>query len=795
MNKQNSKLKTKNSKLLWGASYGELVWRQFCKSRLNVVCLIFVVLLFLLAVLAPFLANDKPLVIFVEGQLFFPLFKNLQPVDYCIFLAAIVGLSQLLLIRRNRKRVEPAMRGSVLCRQLSISCAIILAGIALVFVLIPRRLDATDYKSMAASVKAAAIFAPVPYGKTRTNLAARQQPPSRQHWLGTDDVGCDVLCRLVHGSRVSLAVGFMAVGISSIIGIAIGAILGYFGGKVDFIGMRAVEIVMAIPVFFLIITAVAFFPRSLANIAIIIGITSWTGNARFIRAEFLKLRRQDFVQAAVSLGLPLRSILFRHMLPNAIAPVLVNATFGISGAIFIEAALSFLGFGVAPPTPSWGQMLSLGVSTTGRFLWWLTLFPGLAIFLTVLAYNLLGEGLRDAFDPCTPILDTGYSMLVENRASRIEYQRSSESDLLSVRGLSVSFFTEEGVIRAVQNVSFSIRKGRTFALVGESGCGKTTVALAIMQLLDPGYWILDTRRASSIEGQIIFEGQNLLTLSEKQTCGEPVESMRQIRGNKIAMIFAEPETCLNPVYTVGDQIAEAIKIHRKKSAGHLASAPVAKAAPATGAGANWADAIELLAKVGIANAEQRAHQYPHQFSGGMQQRVMIAMAISCKPKLLIADEPTTALDVTTGAAILDLLDELQNQDGMSILLITHDLGVVAERADDIAVMYASRIVEVAESQQLFAAPFHPYTAGLLRCLPARLAPGPMPGAQPCPQVAGLKRLQTIPGAVPQPPHFPTGCKFHPRCRIGSSDNRCQTVEPELRQVQPGRWAACWHAPA
>jgi peptide/nickel transport system permease protein len=189
------------------------------------------------------------------------------------------------------------------------------------------------------------------------------------------------------------------VGISSIIGIIIGAILGYSGGKLDFLGMRLVEIMMAVPVFFLIITIVAFFPRSLFNIMLIIGLTTWTDDARFVRAEFFKLRRQDFVQAAVSLGLPLRSILFRHMLPNAIAPVLVNATFGIAGAIFIEAALSFLGFGVAPPTPSWGQILSLGVSTTGRFLWWLTLFPGLAIFFTVLAYNLVGETLRDAIDP------------------------------------------------------------------------------------------------------------------------------------------------------------------------------------------------------------------------------------------------------------------------------------------------------------------------------------------------------------------------------------------------------------
>ena len=384
----------------WGVSYGELVRREFFKGTLNVASLVFILFLFAIAVLAPFLANDKPLVIRVDGQLHFPAFRDLKPTDYCIFLAAAIGVVLLLLIRRNRRRVPPLLRGAVLSRQLGIGVAILVAGIVLIFWLVPQRLDATDYKSLVASGKATdAVFAPIPYGYARTDLKSREQPPNREHWLGTDDVGSDVLCRLIHGSRISLSVGFVAVGISCLIGILIGSMLGYFGGKVDFVGMRLVEIMMAIPTFFLIITIVAFFPRSLLNIMVIIGITSWTGDARFLRAEFLKLRKQDFVQAALSLGLPLRRILFRHMLPNGIAPVLVNATFGIAGAIFIEAALSFLGFGVAPPTPSWGQMLSLGVSTTGRFLWWLTLSPGLAIFLTVTAYNLVGEGLRDAIDP------------------------------------------------------------------------------------------------------------------------------------------------------------------------------------------------------------------------------------------------------------------------------------------------------------------------------------------------------------------------------------------------------------
>ncbi len=389
-----------NGKSEWGVSYGEMVGREFVKNKLNVVCLIFIVFLFILAVFAPFLANDKPFMIRIDGKLHFPISKALQSNDYCVFLAAVVGLVQLLLIRWNRRHIDPSLRGTVLWRQISVSSLVILIGVILIFIFVPRRLDATDYKVMITSGKATdAIFAPIPYGYARTDLKVREQPPSVEHWLGTDDVGSDVLCRLIHGSRISLSVGFVAVGISGVIGIFIGAILGYFGGKVDFVGMRVVEIMMAIPTFFLIITIVAFFPRSLLNIMVIIGITSWTGEARFIRAEFFKLRKQDFVQAAVSLGLPLRSILFRHMLPNGIAPVLVDATFGIAGAIFIEAALSFLGFGVAPPTPSWGQMLSLGVSTTGRFLWWLTLFPGFAIFFTVMAYNLVGEGLRDAIDP------------------------------------------------------------------------------------------------------------------------------------------------------------------------------------------------------------------------------------------------------------------------------------------------------------------------------------------------------------------------------------------------------------
>jgi oligopeptide/dipeptide ABC transporter ATP-binding protein len=324
----------------------------------------------------------------------------------------------------------------------------------------------------------------------------------------------------------------------------------------------------------------------------------------------------------------------------------------------------------------------------------------------------------------------------------------NNGNLLAVDNLSVHFFTEDGLAKAVQSVGFEIQKGKTFALVGESGCGKSVTALAIMRLVpDPPGKI--------VSGKISFKNENLLDSTDKQ--------MRTIRGNQIAMIFQEPMTSLNPVFTVGDQIAEAIKLHQKKDTEQA-----------------WTDSVEMLKSVGIGDAERRAYEYPHQMSGGMRQRVMIAMAVSCQPDLIIADEPTTALDVTIQAQILDLLDELQRQNGMSILLITHDLGVVAERADDVAVMYASRIAEKAEAESLFNNPLHPYTQGLLKSVPQLGFEG--------------ERLATIPGIVPDPLHFPAGCKFHPRCPVGGGDRRCQTVEPELRQVQPGREVACWYAP-
>ncbi|HEX4054998.1 MAG TPA: ABC transporter ATP-binding protein [Tepidisphaeraceae bacterium] len=318
--------------------------------------------------------------------------------------------------------------------------------------------------------------------------------------------------------------------------------------------------------------------------------------------------------------------------------------------------------------------------------------------------------------------------------------------LLELRNLTVAFDTDAGQIRAVQNVSLSIFPGQTVAVVGESGCGKSVTALSILRLIPspPG---------RVLSGQILFEGRDLLPLTERQ--------MQSVRGKDIAMIFQEPMTSLNPVFTVGEQIVEAVQLHQKV---HSREA--------------YEIAEQSMHDVGIADPHKRLHEYPHRLSGGMRQRIMIAMALSCRPKLLIADEPTTALDVTIQAQILELLRKLQEERGMAVMLITHDLGVVAENADAVAVMYASKIVECAPVNDLFDFPRHPYTEGLFRAMP-RLG-------------HVHQRLETIPGSVPSPSRFPTGCKFHPRCPRMNGDQLCMREEPPLREVTQRHWAACHH---
>ncbi len=318
--------------------------------------------------------------------------------------------------------------------------------------------------------------------------------------------------------------------------------------------------------------------------------------------------------------------------------------------------------------------------------------------------------------------------------------------LLQIEGLRTWFHTEEGIAKAVDGVTYTVRKGETLGVVGESGCGKSVTALSVMQLVP-------TPPGKFEGGRILFRGEDLL---EKD-----LEEMQKIRGNDIAMIFQEPMSALNPVYTVGDQIMETVMLHQGLD----------KAAARE-------RAIEMLKRVGIPSPEQRVDEYPHQLSGGMRQRVMIAIAMACDPALLIADEPTTALDVTIQAQILNLMRELQEQEGMSMLLITHDLGVVAETAHHVAVMYAGKVVEYSEVNELFARPHHPYTIGLFRSLPDLASEG--------------ERLNTIPGIVPSAFNFPSGCRFRTRCPIATE--RCAAEEPPLVPLEEGaeHTVACHH---
>src|SRR5512139_1733646 len=323
---------------------------------------------------------------------------------------------------------------------------------------------------------------------------------------------------------------------------------------------------------------------------------------------------------------------------------------------------------------------------------------------------------------------------------------NNNKPLLEVKGLKTYFYTEDGVVRAVDGVSFEVYPGEVLGLVGESGCGKSVTSLSIMRLI--------SRPGRVDEGEILLDGENLLTMSE--------DEMIKVRGNRISMIFQQPQTALNPVFKVGDQLAEVLSVHQD-----------------LGKDAGWKRAVELLKMVGVPDPERRADAYPHELSGGMAQRVMIAMALACVPELLIADEPTTALDVTIQAQILDLMRDLREKMGTSVLLITHDLGVIAEMAERVAVMYAGQIVEQADCQELFDQPLHPYTQGLIGSIPI---------------LGKIKdRLDVIPGSVPNLVNLPTGCRFAPRCaaRVKHALKICTEAEPQLVEVKQGHHVRCW----
>ncbi len=605
----------------------------------------------------------------------------------------------------------------------------------------------------------AAIFAPLiaPYPPNLQNLDIVNAGPSAAHWLGTDDLGRDILSRLIWGARVSLRATFEIVGIAIIFAAPLGLIAGFFRGGVDSVIMRAMDAMFSFPPLILALTVAALLGASINDTAIAIAIVFIPSFVRLLRGEVIAVREENYIEAARSLGATSNRLIRRHVVPNVASPIIIQIALSLGFALLVEAGLSYLGLGEQPPTPSWGSMLNEGyqfIFTTP----WALVFPGLAIMLSVLSFNLIADGLRDSLGRERPKSSSIVAADADKRPSLVTRLRGitpkadrptaastaaaaaaapdpaaadvPTSTLLAVKGLRIEFLTNGEWFPVVEDANFTVERGKTLGLVGESGSGKTVSALAVMGLLPP--------RGCRANGAARFEGRDLMRLSKAD--------FRQIRGNDIAMIFQEPMTSLNPAYTVGNQIAEQVRTHR-----HLSKSE------------SWKIAVEMLERVEIPNAATRSRDYPHAFSGGMRQRVMIAMALSCSPKLLIADEPTTALDVTTQAQIVELLHTLQREEDMAMIFVTHDLGVIADVADDVVVMYAGQIVEQTDATALFTQPRHPYTEALLNSIP-QLTPAGEP-------------LHYIPGIVPRPDQVPPGCRFNPRCDYANEG--CVTTPVEL----------------
>jgi peptide/nickel transport system permease protein len=598
---------------------------------------------------------------------------------------------------------------------------------------------------MMVSILFIAVFAPVispydPFSSKGLNSADIYTLPSAAHWFGTDDAGKDVLSGFLYGSRVSLIVGFFAAFISIFIGGLIGLLAGYYGGKLDNFLMRFTDVMLVIPDLPLIVVIVALTKPSLLNIIFVIGLLGWTTTARVVRSQTLAVKSRKFVLRARAIGAGHGHIIRRHILPLVMPLVVVQAVLVVSTAILNESALSFLGLGDSSSGASWGQMLNFafqrGAMSAGAL--WALVAPGLGIVWVVLALALLGQGLEQLLNPR---LESHHLMPgrpnVQDEAGKASAQSvESPSILLEVQDLSVHYITEgKAPACAVEKVGFKLREGELMGLVGESGCGKTTLMLALLRLLPAAGQI--------VGGRVIFNGRDLTALSETE--------IADVRWKDISIIFQGAMNALNPVRTVGDQIAEAIIKHNPMYPHEKLDARV----------------TELLDLVGIA-AEHKDH-YAHQYSGGMRQRAMIAMALACDPQVVIADEPTTALDVMIQAQILELMNDLRRRLKLAIIFVTHDLGVVAEMCDSVLVMYGGVTAEYADVDTIYNHPRHPYTQELLKAFPDLTRMD--------------KKLTSIPGYPPKLDALPAGCRFAPRCPVAF--DRCHIQQPALHELKNG----------
>lgn len=589
----------------------------------------------------------------------------------------------------------------------------------------------------------AAVFASLiaPHNPTAQDLTHTWAGPSGQHLLGTDDLGRDVLSRLIYATTISMQISVEVVALALIVAIPVGLAAGYRGGWLDNVLMRIMDGGLSFPPLVLALAIAGVLGPGVTNAALALAVVFFPSFARLVRGQTLAVKSETFVEASQALGTPAVWIVVRRVLPNVLPAVIVQASVSLAGALLAESGLSFLGLGAQPPTASWGSMLRDAYDHGLRTHPWSLVVPGLAIALAVLAFNTVGDALSATLGTASTRQKgrrragklSGLTMVARPATtSPAQLPAGSAPALLEVEGLCLDLDTDAGPVRAVDNVSFTVGAGEVLGLVGESGSGKTLVSLSIMRLFP-------TPPARIVSGEVRFAGQDLLGLG--------MDGMRRIRGGQIAMVFQDPMSSLNPAIRIGDQIAEAVRLHRS----------VDRAAAK-------ARAIELLDKVGIVDPAQRVRSYPHELSGGMRQRAMIAMALAGEPRLLIADEPTTALDVTIQAQVVDLLRELQKEEGLGVIFVTHDLGLVADLCDRVAVMYAGQIVETAPTEQLFARPVHPYAEGLL-------------AATPSVDEVRSGGLATIRGRVPMLGAMPTGCRFHPRCPYAAET--CSANAPEL----------------
>ncbi|AGL19017.1 dipeptide ABC transporter ATP-binding protein [Actinoplanes sp. N902-109] len=578
-----------------------------------------------------------------------------------------------------------------------------------------------------------------PWSYHDIDYTALRQPPSATHWWGTNGIGQDTFAQTVRGLQKSLLIGLAVAVTATALAALVGAVAGYFGGRLERGLLLIVDVLLIFPSF-LIISIISPRLRSGGWVAFIglLALFGWMISARVVRTLTVSLKERQFVRAAQFMGVRPLTVVFRHILPNTASFLIIDATIAAGGAVMAETSLSYFGFGVQPPDVSLGTMIADGTAAAVTYPW-LFFFPAILLIVFVIAVNLIGDGLRDAIDPAS-----GTTRAAARKPVRraVTTRPSGTDAVLDVRDLHIAFPAATGPAPVLRGVDLTVRRGEVLGIVGESGSGKSVTALAALGLLPA---------EATVTGSITITGE--------QVIGADRRALNRLRGRRAAIVFQDSLSAFTPVYRIGEQIAEAILAHRD-----------------IGRAAARRRAVELLALVGIADPELRAQAFPDEFSGGMRQRAMIAMAIANDPDLIIADEPTTALDVTVQAQILDVLHTAQRETGAALVLISHDLGVIARMADRVAVMYAGRVVETATAEELFARPLMPYTLGLIGALPTLdTTPG--------------RRLVPIPGAFAGGDH--TGCPFAGRCPM--AEPACRAAEPALTGA-PDHLVACRRAP-